>query len=107
MGYDFTDIIKKAIQTHKKRSKTYNKNYYKFGEIMHAMFPLGLTIKGADMWSAFGLFFMMMVKISRNAESFAINKKFDIDTTHDTGVYSFILEEVIANLYGGADDNDC
>ena len=94
----FKNIIKKATATHKERNKQYNKNYVKFGSIMDAMFPNGLTIKGAKEWAKFGLFFMAVVKTSRNAETFALKKTFDVDTTHDTGVYSFLLEETITEL---------
>ena len=97
----FEKIIEKAIKTHKDRDEEYGKSYVKFGKIIDSIFPDGLTIKGWKQWAKFGLFFMTVSKISRNAESFLAHKKFHIDSTHDAGVYSFLLEEVETELDKG------
>jgi hypothetical protein len=94
----FEKIIEKAKKTHKARNKEYNKNYIKFGKIADSIFPDGITIRGWKQWVKFGLFFMALVKMSRNAESFIQFRKFHEDSTHDMGVYSFMLEEVETEL---------
>jgi len=97
----FKNILKKAEATHKARNKEYNTSYVKFGKIMDSIFPDGITIKGWKQWVKFGLFFMNMSKMSRNAESFIMYRKFHLDSTHDAGVYSFLLEEVETELEKG------
>lgn len=80
-----------ALETFKDRGKTYGDSPRKFGEIMQALYPGGLTIEGADQWERFGLLLQIVSKLSRYTTD---PSKGHIDSIHDLGVYSLMLESV-------------
>lgn len=85
-------LMEEAIRTYIDRSKVYGEfGFEEHGEVLKAMFPDGLTLKTEEEFSRFVLFIMQTIKICRYAKH--ITKGGHKDSAHDTGVYSFILED--------------
>lgn len=80
-----------AIQTFKERNLVYGDNWKRFGPVMAALFPKGILITTEEEWNRFGCFLQVMSKITRYANNIAIGH---IDSIHDAGVYSFMLESL-------------
>lgn len=77
---------------YEERNKLYGDNYKKFGNVMSAMFPEGMTLRGADDFNRIGLFVQVVSKIGRYAEQF--DKDGHEDSLDDLAVYSQMLAEV-------------
>lgn len=88
------EVFKAALATHLERKATYSpgqkSGFEKHGEVLAALFPDGLTLKGEVEFSRFVLFTMAQIKFMRYAEN--LLKGGHQDSIHDLGVYSFILE---------------
>jgi hypothetical protein len=88
------DILKQAIQTHKERGAVYGNAYLEqHGKVMKALFPNGLVLSSADDFNRFGTFNMIVSKMTRYANNLR-QANTHIDSLHDMGVYSFMLEEI-------------
>ena len=86
------EIIKRAAETFKERDKDYGEAYKHHGDIMSALFPDGLTLKGSEMFNRYAILNAMIVKLHRY--SYAFKKEgTHLDSLHDLGIYSFMLEE--------------
>lgn len=94
MSKTFDKIIKEAKKTHKERAKIYRNTSTKFGDVMVAFFPDGITLATKDEWAEFGIFFQIVSKITRNSEVLIKDKTSHKDSIHDIGVYAFMLEEM-------------
>lgn len=96
------DILNKAKKTYKDKSIIYGKSYKNHGKIMKGLFPQGIILETEEDFSRFGILNMIVGKLHRYCNSF--QKKVDckdsiIDSIHDLGMYSFILEELdFANI---------
>lgn len=86
------DILDKMARTYRERNKLYGDNYKAFGHIMVAMFPGGLTVETAEEWNRLALFIHVVSKMTRYALNF--KKGGHLDSAHDAGVYSAMLEEL-------------
>jgi len=94
MHKTFESILLDAIQTHKDRGAVYGDNYLEqHGKVMAALFPLGLQLIGAEDFNRFGTLNMIVSKLTRYANNLRKDNT-HIDSLHDMGVYSFMLEEV-------------
>lgn len=105
--------ISHALYTYLERNKQYGNSYHKFGEIMMALFPNGLELRSKEDFNRYGVIFMMISKINRYTQH---PDKGHLDSAHDLGVYSFMLEEldsiaqglpVTANVMPKIDPNWC
>jgi hypothetical protein len=87
--------LQDAMQTFAQRGKQYGGNsgeaYKRFGHIMMALFPNGLTINSPEDWNRYGCFHMEVVKIARYAANFEVGH---IDSQHDLIVYASMLESL-------------
>lgn len=92
------EILEAMAATYRERNKTYGNSYKRFGEVMAAMFPEGLTIKGVDDFNRMGIFFMIVGKLTRMSSGDLLHK----DSIHDVAVYSAMLEELIAEQHDRA-----
>lgn len=86
-----SEIFENAIDTFNERNMTYGSSYKRHGEVMKSLFPHGLSLNTVDDFNRFGIFNMQVSKLMRYANSWNNNH---IDSTHDLGVYSFMLEEI-------------
>lgn len=82
-------ILEDMAKTFRERGKVYGDNYIRFGNMLHALFPNGLTINTPEDWVKFGFFFNIMQKASRFTTKNAMTHA---DSVHDMGVYSAMLE---------------
>jgi hypothetical protein len=85
------ECIQDATETFRERAAVYGDNYLRFGHVMQALFPDGVTINNADDWNRFGIIIQKVSKLSRYATNPYCGH---IDSTHDDGVYSFMLESL-------------
>lgn len=93
-----TDIFLRASELHKQKSSrdNYNGNEVRFGEVMDALYPNGLTIKGREDWIKYGIFHMVVSKALRLSNTIfkpeteeSAEKR--IDNAMDSVVYSAML----------------
>lgn len=93
-------IMLKAIRTYIERSKIYGEGgFEEHGNLLFALFPKGLTLTTPEHFSRFVLFIMQTVKLCRYAKH--ITTGGHSDSSHDNGVYSFILEDYDARVNNG------
>lgn len=85
------EILLSAAETQKDRESEYGDNYRTFKALIQALFPQGLDDDVA-FTNEFGVFMMIVVKMSRLAASDLTH----IDSAHDIIVYAAILEKLIS-----------
>ena len=88
------EMLRECADTYEERNKVYGDNYKRFGAVMAAMFPDGLTIKHPDDWNRLGMLVQMMGKQTRYAENFT--RGGHADSLLDLSVYATMLREVEA-----------
>jgi hypothetical protein len=96
-NYHAISNMERGAATYRERNKRYGNNYKRFGEIMMALFPDGLTINTVEHWNRMGVIHMIIAKMSRYVTD---PKRGHLDSAHDMGVYSFMLEELDAEAEG-------
>lgn len=85
------DILAEMADTHRERNKLYGENWKQVGATMIAMFPAGTHLRTADEFTAWHLFELIVVKLTR----FANSNLSHIDSIHDIAVYAAMLESFI------------
>jgi hypothetical protein len=85
------ECMEEALITFKERNKEYGDNYLNHGKVMAALFPNGLELKTVKDYNRFGIINMQVAKLTRYCQGWP---KPHIDSVHDLGVYSFILESL-------------
>ena len=85
-------LLQAAARTYLKRNAVYGNNYKEFGRVMQGLFPRGLTLTTEEEWNRFGVFVMVMVKVTRYAQNF--KRGGHADSAHDLAVYAAMLEEL-------------
>lgn len=83
------DVLSKAAETFRERNKTYADNYIRLGNIMHSLFPQGLTVKTPEDWTRLYFFFLNHVKMSRYATQWQAGGHHD--SSLDASVYAAML----------------
>ena len=91
MSKDAAKILEEMADTFRERNKVYGDNYKTVGEVMLALFPNGVELKTVEDYNTWHLFELMIVKITRFANS-DLNHK---DSIHDTAVYAAMVESLI------------
>jgi hypothetical protein len=89
--------LQRATDTYRSRNRVYGNNYKRFGKIMQALYPDGVTLKTEHQWNRFGIIIQLVSKLSRYVTD-PLNGH--LDSIHDMGVYSFMLEELDAEQAG-------
>ncbi len=85
------DILAEMADTYRERNKVYGDNYKRVGEVMVALFPNGVTINTKDEFNVWHLFELMVVKLTRFANSGLSHE----DSIHDLAVYAAMVESLI------------
>jgi hypothetical protein len=99
------DCIEAALNTFKQRNKQYGDNYLQHGQVMTALFPNGVQLQTVEDWNRFGIFNMMVAKLTRYAQNWPNVSESTIDSVHDNGVYSFMLESLDSFKLGREEDD--
>ena len=86
------ELLRACATTYEERNKLYGDNYKKFGRVMEAMFPEGLTLRSIQDFNRYGIFVQCASKLMRYAEK--LNKGGHQDSAHDLSVYAAMLEEL-------------
>ena len=84
--------LEKAAATFRERNAVYGSNYERFGKLMLAFFPGGLSLQSVDDFNRIGVFFHIADKLSRYANQF--KQGGHEDSLDDISVYSMILQEL-------------
>ena len=85
-------ILREAAATYESRNPLYGDAYKHYGAAMMAFFPLGLTIGEPEDWNRFGLFSMMVSKMSRLANNMTTGGHYD--SALDLSVYAAMMAEL-------------
>lgn len=86
------DLLDAMAGTYRERNAIYKDNYKRFGDVMAGLFPEGLNVRTKDEWNRICIFMMIMSKMTRYAANFHLGGH--LDSIHDAGVYSAMLEEL-------------
>ena len=86
-------ILKKAAQTFHERNAVYKDNANNVANVMGALFPNGVVLKTPDDFNRWHLFELLIVKLTRFANSGLLHK----DSIHDAMVYAAMVESLIEN----------
>jgi hypothetical protein len=85
------DILAEMADTYRERNKVYGDNYKRVGDVMMALFPKGVKLETAEQFNTWHLFELMVVKITRFANSELQHE----DSIHDLAVYAAMVESLI------------
>jgi hypothetical protein len=89
--------LERATETYQARNRVYGNNYKRFGPIMESLYPNGITLKTPMEFNRFGVIIQLISKLSR----YVTDPMFGhMDSVHDMGVYSMMLEELDAEQRG-------
>ena len=102
------EILNSMAETFRERNKVYGDNYKTVGTVMMALFPDGVNLKTEEEFNTWHLFELMIVKITRFANTEMKHK----DSIHDAAVYAAMVESLMKddNFYifepldGGKDE---
>lgn len=84
------DILRNMAATFDERNKVYGSNYLMVAKLIKVLFPNGVP-PGLVEKDHFHLFELKLVKLSR----FAISELTHMDSIHDDGVYSAMIESIL------------
>ncbi len=85
------DILAEASETYREKNKIYGDNYKRVGEVMHGLFPVGVTLNSADDWNRMHILLLMAVKMTRYTVNWAAGHQ---DSIRDMTVYGGMLEMI-------------
>ena len=85
-------ILREAAQTYEQRNPLYGDAYKHYGSAMMAFFPQGLFINEPADWNRFGLFSMMVSKMTRIANNITVGGH--RDSSLDLSVYAAMMTEM-------------
>lgn len=91
MDKNAADILAEMADTYRERNKVYGDNYKRVGDVMVALFPDGVNIKTDDQFNVWHLFELMIVKLTRFANSGLTH----VDSIHDAAVYAAMVQSLI------------
>jgi hypothetical protein len=84
------EILEDAANLYSNRNQAYADNYHRFGSLMKAIFPDGITNEMLHS-NEFGVFVMMLSKFTRIVG----NDEWHLDSSRDLIVYSAMMTELI------------
>jgi hypothetical protein len=85
-------ILREAASTYEQRNPLYGDAYKHYGSAMMAFFPQGLFINEPEDWNRFGLFSMMVSKMTRIANNITVGGH--RDSSLDLSVYAAMMTEL-------------
>lgn len=92
---DVPSILREAADTYESRNPVYGDAYKHYGATMMGFFPQGLYISKPDDWNRFGLFSMMVSKMTRIAANLTTGGH--RDSSLDLSVYAAMMTELTEN----------
>lgn len=84
------EVLRSAAKTYEERNAVYGDNWRKVGAVMAAMYPDGMQLRNADDFDRWHLFELIVVKLTRFANSGLTH----LDSIHDAMVYAGMLESI-------------
>ena len=85
------EILTEMADTFRARNAIYSDNYKNVGAVLIAMFPNGVQLKTQEDFTRWHLFELLIVKLTRFANSGLTHK----DSIHDGTVYGAMVESLI------------
>jgi len=98
------EMLRAAAGIYEERNKLYGDNYKRFGEIMHSLFPTGLTLTTTDDFNRLGVFVQIVSKVTRYAENYG--RGGHRDSLDDAAVYAMMLQELDAETNSRMTDRE-
>lgn len=95
-----TQQLENAAGIFQQRYELYGDNYKRFGPMMAALFPDGLTLKTPEDFGRFGIFVQVVSKLTRYGNMFTAGGH--PDSLDDTSVYAQMLQELDHDAKQGA-----
>ena len=92
---DVPGILREAADTYESRNPIYGDAYKHYGATMMGFFPQGLYINEPEDWNRFGLFSMMVSKMTRIAANLTTGGH--RDSSLDLSVYAAMMTELTEN----------
>lgn len=86
------ELLRECAETYEQRNKLYGDNYKKFGRVMSAIFPNGLSLYTVEEFNRLGIFIQCLSKLTRYSEN--LTRGGHQDSAHDLSVYAAMLEEL-------------
>ena len=87
------ELMENAMKWYAEKGQVYGHTYKRFGLIMSALFPGGLTIKSVDDWNRLGVLVPIVGKLLRYTNLYQDPKR-GAEELDDMAVYTFILESI-------------
>lgn len=92
--------LRKAAEIYEERNKRYGSNYKRFGLVLAALFPDGISIASAEdpvkAGNRLGVLIQILSKITRYCENF--NRGGHADSLDDLAVYAMMLRELDCDI---------
>lgn len=100
MGKFVPEALRQAARIYEERNELYGDNYKRFGLLLEALFPDGISIASAEdpvkAGNRLGVLVQILSKIARYCEQF--NKGGHADSLDDLAVYVMMLRELDADI---------
>lgn len=84
-------ILEQGAMTYRVRNAHYRNNYHEHGDVMKALFPVGVKLTSPEDQARFGVLTQCVAKLTRYAAQWP---KGHADSAHDLMVYAAMLEEL-------------
>lgn len=91
-----SDMLAALGAIYRDRNKMYGNNYKAFGHSCMSIFPKGIELKTVDDFNRFGVFVMIVSKVSRYAAMFTNGGH--PDSLDDLAIYSQMLQELDSEI---------
>ena len=92
------EILEEMARTFRERNEVYGDNYKNVGAVMKSLFPGNVNLNSVDDYNMWHLFGLMIVKITRFANSGLTHK----DSIHDAAVYAAMVESLVKEKNDGS-----
>lgn len=86
------ELLRQSAVVYEQRNVLYGDNYKKFGDVMKAIFPDGVTIMSTSYFNRFGILIQIISKLTRYCEMF--DEGGHDDSLLDLSVYANMLREL-------------
>jgi hypothetical protein len=86
------DALKAATDTYAQRNQVYADNFVRLGNVMHEMFPKGLTVQTPKEWQR--LYALMMIQVKQTRYVAQWQNGGHPDSSIDTVVYAALQKEI-------------
>jgi hypothetical protein len=87
------DCLIEGVALFDSRNTQYRAAYLKFGDVMHALYPDGISAQGPEQMAELGLLVQIVSKVTRNSGAPA--GEMHLDSIADLKVYAAMLESVL------------